>query len=52
MLSAFRARGVMRTAVTWGIALSVLASTLLIVGVETGLVPGAVFGIPELVQVA
>jgi hypothetical protein len=52
MASPFRARGVLRTAAVWGITVSALASTLLVVGVEVGLVPGTVFGIPELVQVA
>ncbi len=52
MLSALRARGVLRTATTWAIGLSALASTLLIGGVVLGLVPAEVFGIRELVALA
>ena len=52
MLSAFRARGILRTAATWGVGLAVIASTLLVVGVEVGVVPSSVFGIRELVQIA
>ena len=52
MLSALRARGVLRTAITWAIGLSALASTLLIGGVLLGVVPSDVFGIRELVAVA
>ena len=52
MFSLLRARGVLRTAATWAIGLSVLASTLLIAGVEVGIVPSSIFGIRELVAVA
>lgn len=52
MVSTFRARGVLRTAATWGLGLSALATSLLIGGVEFGIVPASVFGIPELVALA
>lgn len=52
MPTVFRARGVLRTALTWGVGLAVLASTLLIGGVELGLVPANIYGIRELVAVA
>lgn len=52
MLSTLRARGVLRTATTWAVGLSALASTLLVGGVVLGLVPAEVFGIRELVALA
>ena len=52
MLSTLLARGVLRTAITWAVGLSALATTLLIGGVELGLVPAAVFGIREMVALA
>lgn len=52
MLSTLGARGVLRTAITWGVGLATLASALLIGGVELGLVPATVFGIRELVALA
>lgn len=52
MLTTLRARAVFRTATTWAVGLSALASTLLISGVVLGLVPAEVFGIRELVALA
>lgn len=52
MVSLLRARGVLRTAGTWAVGLSLLASTLLVLGIEFGVVPASVFGIRELVALA
>ena len=52
MFDALRARGIVRTAVTWAVGLSALGTISLVVGVELGLVPSSVFGIRELVAVA
>lgn len=52
MLSALQARGVLRTATSWAVGLSALASTLLIGGVLLGVVPSEVFGLRELVALA
>jgi hypothetical protein len=51
-MTTLRSRGVLRTAMTWALGLSALATTLLIVGVELGFVPATVFGIRELVALA
>lgn len=52
MLTTISARGVWRTAITWAVGLSALATTLLIGGIELGVVPTSVFGIRELVALA
>ena len=52
MFDALRARGLVRTALTWAVGLSILATTILVTGVTLGFVPASVFGIRELVAVA
>ena len=52
MFDALRARGVVRTAVTWAFGLSAIGTLSLVLGVELGFVPSSVFGIRELVAVA
>ncbi len=47
-----RFRGIFGIAVTWGIALSTLATGSLALGLATGLVPSSIFGARELVAVA
>ena len=47
-----RLRGMAGIATTWAIAFSVIATTLLVAGVAVGLVPGAIFGPRQIIQVA
>ncbi len=47
-----RFRGMIGTAITWGVALSALATGTLALGLATGLVPSSIFGARELVAVA
>jgi hypothetical protein len=51
-MTANRARGILGMAITWGVGLAGLATTLLVGGVMLGAVPGSIFGIRELVAVA
>ena len=52
MMKSNRARGVLGMALTWGVALSGVACSLLVGGVLLGVVPESVYGIRELVAVA
>lgn len=47
-----RFRGLVGTALTWGVALATLATGSLAVGLATGLVPSSILGARELVAVA
>jgi len=47
-----RLRGALGLALTWGAAFSALAMTILLGGLAVGLVPSAIFGPREIVQVA
>lgn len=47
-----RLRGLLGIAVTWGLGVSVLATTILLGGLATGLIPGGVFGPRQVVTVA
>ena len=47
-----RIRGMLGTALTWGVALSALATGSLALGLATGLAPTSIFGARELVAVA
>jgi hypothetical protein len=47
-----RLRGILGIATTWGVAFSVIATTLLIGGLTIGLFPGSVFGPRQIVSVA
>ena len=52
MADSRRFRGIIGTAITWGVALSALATGTLALGLATGLVPSSIFGARELVAVA
>lgn len=47
-----RFRGIIGMAITWGLALSTLATGSLALGLATGLVPSSIFGARELVALA
>lgn len=47
-----RYRGIVRTSLTAGIVLSVVATGALVVGVTSGLVPSSIYGIREVLAVA
>ncbi|MCC6245668.1 MAG: hypothetical protein IT353_22745 [Gemmatimonadaceae bacterium] len=52
MTESRRFRGMFGMATTWGVALSVLATGTLALGIATGLVPSSIFGAREFVAVA
>lgn len=47
-----RLRGILGIATTWGVAFSVIGTTLVVSGVVTGLLPASIFGPRQVVAVA
>lgn len=52
MTDSRRFRGVLGLAATWGAALGALATSTLVIGLATGVVPSDIFGARELIAVA
>src|ERR1044071_9656751 len=52
MLFSRRLRGIIGIATTWGVALSALATTVLVGALAIGVVPSSIFGPREIVAVA
>lgn len=52
MQTGWRARGILGLAATWGVALSALATSALVIGLATGVVPDSIYGVRELAAVA